>query len=114
MQAAGVSLSEQGGWLTLRLEGQAGMEAAELLQQRLQAAAPGQSLAIDWGPAEHVHGSVLQVLLAFRNSLVQRGLAVAVIRDNPSVREYLRLSGLGQYFPAPADAPEPSSRGSHG
>jgi anti-anti-sigma factor len=107
MEQSGVSLSEHTGWLTIRLEGQVGMEAAQSLQQQLLETPP-QNTAIDWEQAEHVHTCVLQVLLSFRHSLMQRGLSVAVIRDNPRVREYLHLSGLGQHFPVPA-TPEPSS-----
>jgi anti-anti-sigma regulatory factor len=39
------------------------------------------------------------VLLALEASLKQRGLSLMVKNDNPQVREYLKLSGLSDYFP---------------
>jgi anti-anti-sigma factor len=103
MDQAGVSVSERDGCMTIRLEGQGGMDAARSLQQLLAVPA-AQNVAIDWESADHVHAGVLQVLLSTRSSLAENGLSLAVVRDNPRVREYLQLSGLGQYFPVRPEA----------
>ena len=58
------------------------------------------AVAIEWDQAEHVDACVLQVLLAIRKLLKDRGLPLTVTKDNPKVREYLKWSGLSEYFPA--------------
>jgi anti-anti-sigma factor len=83
----------------LKLEGSARVETATLLLQELSQSSIAHDMAIDWEQAEHVDACVLQVLLALRKMLADRGLSLTVDKDNSHVRGYLELSGLSQYFP---------------
>lgn len=89
---------EEDDCMVIRLERRARVETAVLLKQRLSQAV-ARDVAIDWAEAEHVDACVLQVLLALRNLLQERGLSFVVHRDNTKVRDYLKLSGLADYFP---------------
>jgi anti-anti-sigma factor len=99
MAQSGLSLSDEDGRMIVKIEGNARVETAMLLKQSLAQTPAAHEVAIDWGEAEHVDASVLQVLLALRKSLVEQGLPFMVDSDNLKVREYLKLSGLSEYFP---------------
>ncbi len=112
MPHPGFSLFDEDGRTVVKIEGNARVETAMLLKQSLAQTQTAHEVAIDWGEAEHVDASVLQVLLAFRKSLAERGSAFMVDRDNLKVREYLKLSGLSEYFPVrdrPPQAPPAES-----
>lgn len=107
-----VSLIEQDDAVVVRLAGHARMEDAMALHQLVAQANRTKRLAIDWHAAEFVDGCVLQVLLAAQRSLLQRGLSLTVDQDNAGVRQYLRLSGLSEYFPLqPASTTTEASEG---
>ena len=98
----------------VKIEGNAGVETAALLKQELVRAHIAHDVAIDWAEAEHVETCVLQVLLALRKWLLDRGLSLVVEKDNSKVRGYLTVSGLSEYFPVRDHLPEvPSSEGSN-
>jgi anti-anti-sigma factor len=105
MQEPVISSLERDGILILQLKGKARVEAAQLLQQQLAQIDSNRDLALDWEQAEHIDACVLQVLLAFRKSRSDRQFSLTVDRDNPHVREYLRMSGLSDYFPVRASQP---------
>ncbi|MGA9528540.1 MAG: STAS domain-containing protein [Terriglobales bacterium] len=104
MTEAGISLLDEEGRMVVKIEGKARVETAVLLRQKLAESLITQEVAIDWAEAEHVDASVLQVLLALRKLLGERGLPLVVDKDNTKVREYLRLSGLTEYFPLGGEA----------
>jgi anti-anti-sigma factor len=99
MAQPGFSLFEQDNCAMVKIEGNARVETAVLLKQELSRMQIDHEVAIDWSDAEHVDACVLQVLLAFRKSLAKRGFSLMVDKDNPKVRNYLKLSGLAQFFP---------------
>ena len=99
MPPSGLSLLDEDGYLVVKIEGSARVETAALLKEKLSKSRPAKNVAIDWGEAEHVDACVLQVLLALSKLLAERGSSLVVSRDNIRVREYLRLSGLAEYFP---------------
>ena len=99
MAEPGISLFDEDGRMTLKIEGNARVETAVFLQQNLAQARITHGVAVDWGEAEHVDACVLQVLLALRKLLAERGLPFMVDKDNAKVRGYLRLSGLSECFP---------------
>jgi anti-anti-sigma factor len=99
-------LFDEDGHTVVRIEGNARVETAVLLKQSLVQTQMAHAVAIDWGKAEHVDACVLQVLLALRQLLAKRGLPWMVDRDNPKVREYLKLSGLSEYFPVGEQPPQ--------
>jgi len=90
----------------VKLEGSARVETAVRLKQELAQAQIAHEVAIDWGEAEHVDACVLQVLLALGKLLAERGSSLIVDRDNPKVRQYLKLSGLSEYFPVRDHPPQ--------
>lgn len=92
MEQPGLSLFDEDGRMIVRIEGNARVETAMLLQQTLAQTQGAHEVGIDWGAAEHVDASVLQVLLALRTSLAERGLPFLVDKENVKVREYLKLS----------------------
>jgi len=107
MEQPGNSLFDEEGRLIVKIEGSARVETAVLLKQNLAPAQITHGIAIDWDAAEHVDACVLQVLLALRQLLAERGLSFIVNKDNPKVRGFLKLSGMSEYFPV-RDAPHPT------
>ena len=99
MEQPGLSLLDEDGRMIVKIEGNARVETAMLLKQSLAQTPAAREVAIDWSAAEHVDASVLQILLALRKSLAERGLPFMVDKDNLKVRGYLKLSGLSEYFP---------------
>jgi anti-anti-sigma factor len=106
MAQPGLSLFDDEGHTTVKIEGSARVEMAVLLKQELTRAQIAHEVAIDWGEAEHVDACVLQILLAFGKLLAERGSSLIVERDNPKVRQYLELSGLSEYFPVRDRSPQ--------
>jgi len=106
-----VLIPDQGHATVLRLEGHARVETATRLRETLAQAPLAQPVAIEWDQAEHVDACVLQVLLALRKLLMDRGLSFAVGKDNAKVRAYLNWSGLSEYFPVQSPSPEPQPVG---
>ncbi len=94
-----ISLFDENGCTVVKVEGNARVEMAALLKDKLALAQLAHDVAIDWSEAEHVDASVLQVLLALRKLLAEHSLALMVDKDNAKVRSYLKLSGLSDYFP---------------
>lgn len=108
MEQPGLCLLDENGQMIVKIEGNARVETAALLKQSLAQTQTASGVAIDWSAAEHVDASVLQVLLALRNSLAEHGLPFVVDKDNLQVREFLRLSGLSEYFPVREHPPQTS------
>jgi anti-anti-sigma regulatory factor len=106
MEQPGLSLLDEDSRIIVKIEGNARVETAMLLKQSLAQTPMAREVAIDWSEAEHVDASVLQVLLALRKSLSEHSLPFTVDRDNLKVREYLKLSGLSEYFPVRDRPPE--------
>jgi anti-anti-sigma factor len=112
IEQPGLSVLNMDGRMIVRIEGNARVETAmllkQILEQSLEQTPAAPEVAIDWSEAEHVDASVLQVLLALRKSLDEHGTPFVVDKDNSKVREFLKLSGLAEYFPVrdqPLDAP---------
>src|SRR5580658_1627121 len=99
MAQPSVSLIDEENRMVVKIEGNARVEAAVLLKQGLMQSKLAHEVAIDWGDAEHVDACVLQILLALRQAVTERGLTFLVDIDNSHVRQYLKLSGLSEYFP---------------
>jgi len=99
MAESGLFVSDDEGRMMVKIEGSARVEMAVLLKQKLEETQIAHDVAIDWEGAEHVDACVLQVLLALRQSLAERGMSLMVEKDNAKVRGYLKLSGLSEYFP---------------
>ncbi len=97
--------------IIVRLDGNARVETATLLKESLAQAQMTHNVAVEWDQAEHVDACVLQVLLALRKLLSERGLSLTVGKDNAKVRKYLKLSGLSEYFPAQSGSSEPCASG---
>ncbi len=106
MSQSGLCVFEEEGRTMVKLEGSARVETAVRLKQELAQAQIAHEVAIDWGEAEHVDACVLQVLLALGKLLAERGSSLIVDRDNPKVRQYLKLSGLSEYFPVRDHPPQ--------
>jgi anti-anti-sigma factor len=102
----GLSVFDEEGRMIVKIEGSARVETAVLLKQELSQAQIPHEVAVDWGDAEHVDACVLQVLLALGKFLTERGSSLIVDRDNPKVRQYLKLSGLSEYFPVRDHPPQ--------
>jgi anti-anti-sigma regulatory factor len=83
----------------LMLRGNARADAADLLLEQLLQSATNKDVLVDWESAEHVDPCVLQVLRSFQKLLGNRGFSLSVAKDNPAIREYLRLSGFADDFP---------------
>lgn len=64
-------------------------EAAE------EPASSGQRVAVDFGGAEHLHGAVLQVLLAIRAKVAGRGGVFETGAAHPALRACLQRCGAG-------------------
>ena len=107
MAQSGLSLIDKEDCLVVKIEGSARVEAAVLLKEKLAKTKFAHEVVIDWGEAEHVDASVLQVLLALRQTLAEQGLSFLVDIDNSKVRQYLNLSGLSEYFPLRSQPPNP-------
>jgi anti-anti-sigma factor len=107
MPESGVSVLENDDCVVVRFEGRARVETAVHLKQRLSQAV-ARDVAIDWAEAEHVDACVLQVMLALRKLLLERGRSFGVRRDNAKVRDYLKMSGLADYFPVRNQLSDPS------
>ena len=83
----------------LMLRGSARADAAGLLLEQFLESATDKNVLVDWERAERVDPCVFQVLRAFQRLLGQRGFSLTVTKDNPAIREYLRLSGFSDDFP---------------
>ena len=95
-----IRIESSGSGPVLVLKGEIGFEAAaglRLVAERLLA--NGGAVGVDWADAGHVCAGAIQVLLALRIGLAARGQACQVVRDNPGVRRFLRISGLSEHFP---------------
>jgi anti-anti-sigma factor len=101
-----VSLRERNGTVLVKLRGDVRVEAAAQLLLEAAQADPQKDAVVDWEQAEHVDTCVFQVLLSFQQRLAESGRSLKVEKDNPHVREYLRLAGLSDLFPVrPAQSP---------
>lgn len=86
----------------LRLDGELTIPQAAALRDRLLAVldtAPN-GLALDLGDVEAFDSAGLQLLLATRNSLAERGLALTLSAASVPVAEALRVYGLQALLPA--------------
>jgi anti-anti-sigma factor len=102
-----VSVDERESVVRVKLTGKVRVDAAALLKEKLAGVEKSKDVVLDWQEAEHVDASVLQVLLALKGLIEATGLSVMVERDNPHVREYLRLAGLAEHFqPLPIHSAE--------
>lgn len=100
-----IKLEDSGAFAILHLTGAAGVELAEVVHQAaLQAADSGKDVVLDWTRAEHVDACSLQLLVALRAALVERGHALRVAGSNPAVEKYLTLAGLADHFPPASSA----------
>lgn len=99
-------VTDQGDCLVVQFEGNARVETATLLKEELAQVQITHNVAVEWDQAEHVDACVLQVLLILRKLLKDRGLSFTVGKDNTRVREYLKWSGLSEYFPVQSPSPE--------
>ncbi len=109
--SSSVSISRTDGVIRVTLVGRAGVDLAGELRTKLSEIGPTESISIDWGKAEHVEASVLQVLLSLQRS---GGRSLCVRGDNEKVRQYLKLSGLSESFPVIGDAAIADSGALHG
>jgi len=86
----------------LVLAGSLGPEAVvRLHHEALHLAAGDKPVAFDWSDASYLSAGALQVLLALRAALSQRGLEPHLAGDNPAIRRSLDFAGLSAHFPQP-------------
>ncbi len=84
----------------LVLAGSLGPEAlVRLHREALHLATGDRPVVFDWCEASYLSAGALQVLLALRARLSQRGLEPHVIGDNPAIRRSLESAGLSAHFP---------------
>jgi len=101
------SVQDRDGLRWLTLSEKAGIEITFRLGDTLRATDLSRDVALDWAQAEYVHASVIQVLLAWKQSLAEHGRSLVVACDNAQVRAFLELSGLSGQFPTgPRDSGE--------
>jgi anti-anti-sigma regulatory factor len=90
----------------LVLAGQIGLDAAvQLRGEALLLASGERAVDVDWREAETVTAGALQVLLALRIALSERGQGLRVVEDHPNIRRLLEAAGLSAYFPVPETLP---------
>ncbi|MEK8050634.1 STAS domain-containing protein [Ideonella sp. DXS22W] len=90
----------------LRLDGELTIPQAAAVRERLLAVldtAPD-GLLLDLGEVEAFDSAGLQLLLATRHSLAERGLALTLTACSRPVADALRVYGLQALLPAPGDA----------
>ena len=104
MDESSLSVLERGDAVYVKLSGNAQVDTATALKNELAGRKPVKDVAVDWESAEHVSASVLQVLFSCAKSLRQGGRRLWIEKDNPQVREYLRLAGLAGHFPPAAES----------
>jgi anti-anti-sigma factor len=97
----------------LRLDGELTIPQAAALRDRLLAVldtAPD-GLTLDLGDVEAFDSSGLQLLLATRQSLAERGLALSLSACSATVADALRVYGLTALLPAATDtSPAPAAQ----
>lgn len=96
-----VSFEVRGGAICVKFRGRVGVDAANSMAGQLRELGTSKDFVLDWKEAEHVDASALQVVLSLKKSLEAAGQSLSVEKDNPQVREYLRISGLESYFLLP-------------
>lgn len=85
----------------IALPGDLDLPAVEALHTLLLAlAGAGKDIAIDCKSAEHVPASALQILLAAQEALASRQHRLRIESESAAVRDYLKLAGLDERFPA--------------
>ncbi len=94
-----VSFEVRGGAVCVKFRGRMGVDAANSMVGQLRQLGTSKDFVLDWKEAEHVDASALQVVLSLKKSLDVAGRTLSVEKDNPQVRDYLRISGLEPYFP---------------
>lgn len=84
-----------GGGTALVFRQRAGVAVAEEVRQAaLQALERGGDILVDCTAAEHLDGSIFQILLALRKALRSRGQELHLSGVSPSLSRYAWLSGL--------------------
>ena len=80
--------------------------ARELHRVACQLTETGGGVFVDCSQAEHLDGCTLQVLLALKLALEQRGGWLRMRGESEEIRKYLGWAGLAAHFPirAPSDA----------
>ena len=106
------SVQDRDGIRCLTLSEKAGIEITASLRDALLATDLSRDVALNWAQAEHVHTSVIQVLLAWKQLLAEHGRSLTVACDNPQVRSFLQLSGLSEQFPSSSPDREMTEAGS--
>jgi anti-anti-sigma factor len=80
--------------------------ARELHRVALELAETGGGVFVDCSQAEHLDGCTLQVLIALKLALEQRGGWLRLKGESEEIRKYLGWAGLAAHFPVrgPSDA----------
>ncbi len=87
--------------------------ARELHQAAVQLADTGGGVIVDCSQTEHLDGCAVQVLLALKRALEQRGGWLRMRGESAEIRKYLGWAGLSIHFPtraasdAAAETPAP-------
>ena len=82
---------------TLELQGAVGVaRAAELCAQVRQLAAAQVDVVADLSQAEHLDGSILQLLVALGQDLRGHGRSLRLQAVPPAVEAFIRTAGLGE------------------
>ena len=104
---AAVSVSRDGPDGVLALRGGFHIDLArELHRVALELTETGGGVFVDCSQAEHLDGCTLQVLLALKLALEQRGGWLRLKGESEEIRKYLGWAGLAAHFPVrgPSDA----------
>jgi len=110
MEQPTVSLADRDGTAVVTVRGRTTVEACKQLQQRLLQANISGNVVVEWEQAEHVHASLLQILLALQAMIAPRGFSLSVGKDSRQVRNYLEMAGLAGRFPVQPAAPASEAR----
>jgi anti-anti-sigma factor len=99
-----VSVVEQEGRPVLFLQGTVDIfSAQELYQVALQLLERGEDTAVCWGQADHMDTTALQILLALRKGLAEKGKSLQMQDASSAVTTLLPMTGLTNAFGAAGD-----------
>jgi anti-anti-sigma factor len=109
MSALSVNIYETPIAVVIRLEGDAGLKAADGLQAPLQriAAARPPLVIFDMAELQFVASLFLGLLVGFRRGLVNQGTKIQLAAVRPNIRELLQVTRLEEFFEFVASAPPP-------
>jgi anti-anti-sigma factor len=111
MSTLRVNIYETPDAVVIRLEGDAGLKAADGLQvplQRITGARPP-LVIFDLAELQFAASLFLGLLVNFRRGLIKHGTRFQMAAVRPNIRELLQITRLEEFFEFVASAPPPPS-----